>query len=42
MEEEKKVCQRLADQVFQGFDFIKGSFFFNEIPMKFHEKEGFH
>jgi hypothetical protein len=26
---------------FQGCD-IKGSFFFNEISMKFHEKEAFH
>ena len=26
----------------QGFDFIKGSFFFHEIPMKFHEKQAFH
>ena len=28
--------------LFQGFDFIKGSFFFHEIPMKFHEKQAFH
>ena len=26
----------------QGCDFIKGSFFFHEIPMKFHEKQAFH
>ena len=26
----------------QGFDFIKGTFFFHEIPMKFHEKQAFH
>ena len=29
-------------QEVQGCDFIKGSFFFHEIPMKFHEKQAFH